>query len=84
MWQVQDVGLGRKDEAMVYRAVLSSLLAVGMTASATAAPPLERAPAEAEGDQLVGMSWLVILALAAGVGISILLSDDDEEEPVSP
>lgn len=73
----------------IRRASLSALLALSMTSAASAAsaaPIADRNATPAQGERLTGglaPAWLVGVVLVVGLGI-LVLSDDDNDEPVSP
>jgi hypothetical protein len=70
-------------------APISAVLAMTLVATplaANAAPAADRESSTAESEQLAGglsSVWIVAAVLAIGVGI-IVLTDDDDEAPVSP
>lgn len=70
-------------------APLASILTVSLASApiaARAAPVADRSSAPVDGERLAGGMvplWLIAAVLVAGLGI-LIISDDDEDEPVSP
>jgi hypothetical protein len=72
---------------LMLRNLIVGTAAVALAATpivAQAAPQRIPAPVAAESEELGGSPWLLIIGIAALVGLGIVLLTDGDEDPVSP